>query len=87
MYKINKELQHNLKIDQIGTFDGIDCKIVDLIDPLTIRVQGLYGKEWVWQKYYKNRFLAFLRIKSQRLMERVYLRELNISYYNFRPKP
>lgn len=78
---------HNLKIGQIGTFDYIECEIIDFVDPLMITIQGLYGKEFYWKKYYKNKFFKFFHIKSERLAERVYLRELDISYYNFRPKP
>jgi len=76
---------HNLRIGDVGFYENQEVVIEELVDPLTIKVFGLLGKECYWCSVpHPNKILKWLGFTVRKLTEVNVLKSINISFYNFK---
>lgn len=80
----NLNKHHDLKVGMTGFYDGIHCRVTDLIDELTIEVKGNFGKHFYWTFSFKSWINKLFDIREWKLEEEQYEKSLKISYHSLK---
>lgn len=75
---------HDLKIGAKGFYENKECEIIDFEDEITLLIEGMFGRFYYWDFYYKSRIHSFFRIKTKIFRQETTKCRVYISFWNFK---
>ena len=75
---------HNFAQNQTVLYEGVEVDIEDFPCPLSVRITGLIGKYFYFQKHFKSKLHKFFGISYYTQEEGKKLETKTVSYYNLK---